>query len=99
MVASPRYSRSAISRLDRPLATWMRTSVSLGVRSGKAGRGLSAGRRANSTISLRVTEGASSASPRATVAIPEISVSGGESLSRNPLAPARSASKTYSSRS
>lgn len=44
---------------------------------------------------LSVPVAASSAPPRATVAMPETSGSGGESFSRNPLAPARSASKTY----
>ena len=43
MVASPRKSWLAISRLDRPRATWMRTSVSRGVRSGSA-RGALCGR-------------------------------------------------------
>ena len=47
----------------------------------------------------RVTDGASSASPAATTRTASTSSSGGAFLSRKPLAPARSASKTYSSRS
>ena len=47
---------------------------------------------ANSWISRLVIEGASSASPWATIRMPAASCSGGTSLSRNPLAPARSAS-------
>ena len=44
------------------------------------------------SITRRVTEGASSASPLATARIPSTSCSGGTSLSKKPLAPARSAS-------
>ena len=47
----------------------------------------------------RVTDGASSASPAATTRTASTSCSGGAFLSRKPLAPACSASKTYSSRS
>ena len=47
---------------------------------------------ANSWISRRVIDGASSASPPATTRMPSASCSGGTSLSRKPLAPARSAS-------
>ena len=50
-------------------------------------------------MSCRVTLGASSDSPPATTRIPSSSWAGGVSLSRKPLAPARSAPKTYSSRS
>jgi hypothetical protein len=45
----------------------------------------------------QVTDGASNDSPRAIVRMPSTSSAGGASLSRNPLAPARSASQTYSS--
>ncbi len=55
--------------------------------------------RANSPIRRRVTLGASSASPAATTRMAVSSSAGRVSLSRNPLAPARSAAKTYSSRS
>ena len=99
MVASPRKSRPAISRLDRPRAAWMRTSVSLGVRSGRAGRGLSAGAPREFGDQPPGDRGGEQRVAPGDGAMPEISVSGGESLSRNPLAPARSASKTYSSRS
>jgi len=44
------------------------------------------------SITRRVTEGASSASPLATARIPASSCSGGASLRRNPLAPAFNAS-------
>ena len=54
---------------------------------------------ANSSIRRRVTDGASSASPAATTRTAATSSSEGRSFSRNPLAPARSASYTYSSRS
>jgi len=47
---------------------------------------------------LRVTAGASRASPRATTRTAVRRSSGSTSLSRNPLAPARRAAKTYSSR-
>ena len=60
----------------------------------RAGRSL-----VNSWISRRVTPGASSASPAATTRTASNSRSAVTSFSRNPLAPARSASKTYSSRS
>ena len=60
---------------------------------------MSLGNRMNSSITRRVTAGASSASPLATARIPATSCSGGTSLSRNPLAPARRASYRYSSMS
>src|SRR5690606_30870544 len=50
-------------------------------------------------MSARVTFGDSSASPSATTRTACVSSSAGESLSRNPLAPARSAENTYSSAS
>ena len=46
------------------------------------------------SVTRRVIEGASSASPWATTRMPAASCSGGTSLSRKPLAPARSASYT-----
>src|SRR3954467_7565062 len=55
--------------------------------------------RANCRITRLVIAGERSASPAATVWIAAISCSGGSSLRTNPLAPARSASYTYSSRS
>ena len=58
-----------------------------------------AGRRAKSSMSRRVTDGASRASPAATTVIACTRSSRRTSLSRKPLAPARSASNTYSSRS
>ena len=54
---------------------------------------------ANCSMIRRVTDGASSASPSATTRTACSSSSGGAFLSRKPLAPACSASKTYSSRS
>ncbi len=59
----------------------------------------SGGIRANSLIRRRVMLGASRASPPATTRIAVIRSAGRVSLSRNPLAPARSAPNTYSSRS
>ena len=59
----------------------------------------SGGIRANSLISRRVMLGASRASPAATTRIAVIRSAGRVSLSRKPLAPARSAPNTYSSRS
>ena len=50
--------------------------------------------RANSSITPRVTAGASSASPLATIRTAATISSGGASFSMKPLAPARSASKT-----
>ena len=60
--------------------------------SGGAVRTDSGGRRTNSSITRRVTDGASSASPEPTALMPLMSCSGGTSLSRKPLAPARKAS-------
>jgi len=101
---------SAISALDMPRATSSSTSRSrsvstsmaracavgaLAVTAGLPGRPL----LANSPIRRRVTLGASSASPPATTRMALIRSAGSVSLSRNPLAPARSAAYTYSSRS
>ena len=55
--------------------------------SGGGGAPPRGGRRTNSSITRRVIEGASSASPLATARIPSTSCSGGTSLSRKPLAP------------
>src|SRR5918994_7656671 len=57
------------------------------------------GRCAKSSIRRRVIDGASRASPAATTATAWTRSSRRTSLSRKPLAPARSASKTYPSRS
>ncbi len=87
---------SLISALDRPRAISRSTSVSRWV-SALSGRGtgtLWRGRLAKSAISRRVTEGASSASPPATTCTACTSSAAVASLSRNPLAPARSASYT-----
>src|SRR6266545_2749699 len=54
---------------------------------------------ANAPISRRVTPGESKASPPATARTPWSSSSGSLSLTRNPLAPTRKASNTYSSTS
>ena len=54
----------------------------------------SAGRRANASISRLVTDGASSASPAAATRTAATRSARGASLSRKPLAPARSASYT-----
>lgn len=92
-------SVAAISLLDRPSAIRRSTSssrVDSGTSSGVPGTGLI--RSAYRPTSRRVTSGASSPHPVATVRMPCSSCAGGASLSRNPLAPARNASYTYSSR-
>ena len=86
-------SAVAISALDSPRATWRSTSVSRSVSPSSDGdrrRGVAAAE--NSSISRRVTDGANNEPPSATTRIAVISRSSGASLSRNPLAPARSAS-------
>src|SRR3954452_17849933 len=100
-VVSETTSSSAISALESPRARSLNTSSSRAVSSSRP-RGGSAGvgaALANSWIRRRVIDGASSASPSATTRMPATSCSGGTSLSRKPLAPARSASYTYSLRS
>ena len=93
-VVSLTTSSAAISALESPRATSRKTSSSRGGELVEPGGGAALGGRgvANSSISRRVIEGASSASPAATMWMPATSCSGGTSLSRNPLAPARSAS-------
>ena len=84
--------RPAISALLSPAATYRRISRSRSVRSASIGgdwRG--SGRAANSAIRRLVIEGAISASPAATVLIACSNSVGPASLSRKPLAPARSA--------
>ena len=78
------------------LALALGERVEAGVRLGVAAAPAAA---TNCSISRRVTFGASSASPSATTRTAASSSSGSVSFSRNPLAPARSASNTYSSRS
>ena len=95
-------SVAAISVLDRPRATAASTSVSRGVSCARARAGLvdgGAGWRRNSSTSRRVTLGASSASPPATTRTAASNSAGSVSFNRKPLAPARNASNTYSSRS
>jgi hypothetical protein len=100
-VVSPTNRAAAISALVSPRAIASSTSRSRAVSASSApGRGaLRAGALANSSIRRRVTEGDSSASPPATTRMAATSSSGGVSFSRNPLAPPRRASNTYSSRS
>ena len=89
-----RTARSAISALERPRATSASTSRSRSVSTSSGARRRptsGSGRRANSSISRRVTRGASSASPAATTRTAASRSSGRVSLSRKPLAPARSA--------
>src|SRR6266508_185781 len=99
-VAGLTTSRSAISSLDSPSAARAMTSRSRSVSASSAG--VDAGcldASAKRAISRRVTPGESSASPRATARRPWISSTGSVFFTRKPLAPARSASNTYSSRS
>jgi hypothetical protein len=90
---------SAISSLERPCATRATTSrsrlVSLSIPTAVTASG---GRATNSLIRRRVIAGDRSASPRMTTRSASSSPAGSVSLSRNPLAPARSARKMYSSR-
>ena len=89
--------RAPISVFDRPRAISTSTSRSRSVRSATASRAASVSRRlvgraAPSTrcsSSRRVIDGAMTASPECTVRIAASISSGGASLSRNPLAPAR----------
>ena len=97
VVCSAMTRVSLISALDRPRAMSRSTSVSrLGERAepGGDGRDVAPGRRVKSAISRRVTDGASSASPAATTRTACTSSAAVASLSRKPLAPARSASYT-----
>jgi len=99
-VAGLTTSCPAISSFDKPSATSAITPRSRSVsppRSGLARGGRTRG--ANSAISRRVTPGDSNASPRATARTPATSSAGSVSFTRKPLAPIRSASKTYSSKS
>ena len=82
----------AISAFESPRAIRTRTSRSRSVSSRRSSRGGAGARRANSSMSRRVTDGESSASPLATTRTAATSSSGGRSFRRNPLAPARSAS-------
>src|SRR5215204_2975093 len=93
-------SSSAISSFDRPVATQATISRSRSVSS--PSRGCGAGRRpvpAKRSITRRVTLGDSSEPPSATTRTARSSSAGSTSLSRKPLAPPASASKTYSSSS
>src|SRR5258708_15577683 len=86
-----RQSRAAISALVRPPATSSSTSCSRGVSRPSAGDGTGRECVANSAMSLRVTPGASRASPPRMIRTACRISSGVASLSRKPLAPARSA--------
>jgi hypothetical protein len=105
-VAWPTISASPISALLRPRPMRVSTSRSRGVSRSRPGSGGPApspppvgGRRAKSSTSRRVMDGASSASPAATTRMAARRSAGGVSFRRNPLAPARRAANTYSSRS
>jgi hypothetical protein len=102
-VVSLTTSSAAISALERPRAIRRNTSSSRAVRLASAAGGSrsdgSGSREAKRSSSRRVTDGASRASPLATTRIASTRSSGGTSLSRNPLAPARRADTTCSSRS
>lgn len=101
-VPRPMNRRVAISSLDSPSATSPSTSVSRGVSSTPCGSTMpvpGSGTPARRVSSLRVTAGARSASPRATVRTASCTEATGASFNRNPLAPLRIARQTYSSRS
>ena len=85
----------AISPLDRPRPTSVSTSRSRPVMPSMPGRrGAGADVAANWPMRRRVTPGASSASPAAITRIAARMSSRAMSLTRNPLAPARSAAYT-----
>lgn len=91
-VASLTYRRAAISAFDRPPEMRCSTSSSRSVRLATSGGVWAcAGVRANSSITLRVMAGSSSASPEATARIACTSCSAGAFFSRNPLPSARNA--------
>ena len=98
-VVSLMKSSRPISAFDRPRARRRNTSSSRSVSSPSSGGASWRGMRVKRAITRLVTLGERSASPAATVRIAARSCSGGSSLRTNPLAPARSASYTYSSRS
>ena len=91
IVVSARNSSCASSAFERPEASSARISTSRSDSSETAGEGgwTSASRAANRSISLRVADGAITASPAATVRTAAASSSGRASLRRKPLAPAR----------
>jgi hypothetical protein len=93
-VVSLMYSSRPISALESPRVMSSKTSSSREVRVETSGGGTRTWAWAKCRITRRVTAGESSASPAATVRTAASSCSGGSSLSTNPLAPARSASKT-----
>ena len=86
----------AISAFERPLAMYRSISRSRAVSSSSSGGALRAdagGRRTNSSITRRVIDGREQrVAARRRSWIASTSSSGGVSLSRKPLAPARSAS-------
>lgn len=97
-VWSVMVSRAAMSALDRPWAMRTRTSASRAVSPSTERTGGALTRcRVSSAISLPVISGASSGGPPATTRTAWSSPGKVASLSRKPLAPAVSASYTYSS--
>lgn len=96
-VAGLTTRRMAISSLDRPLATSVTISRSRSVSelsASAAGRSSAPWAERKLAIRLFVAAGDSRLSPRATVLIAASSSAGSAPLPRNPLAPARSDSKT-----
>ena len=101
-VASDRCSRRGDLRVGRALGDLQQhlpLPVGELVERVRVRRPAPAGPAANRSSSRRVVDGATTASPRCTVRIASSRSSGRASLSRKPLAPARSAAKAYSSRS
>ena len=98
--ASSISAASAISAFERPRATSRRSSTSSGVSSSiSGGRSSLLGMLANSATIRHVTLGTAARRRRRPCGSTRRFSSGGVSFRRNPLAPARRASKTYSSRS
>src|SRR6266508_3068177 len=91
-VCSEMTNSRAISAFESPRATRRNTSSSRAVRSSNAGGGFRDDVAAKRSIRRRVTAGAKSEPPAATMRMPARSCSSGASLSKKPLAPARSAS-------
>ena len=101
-VASLTKSRAPISRFEQPRheqAEAPPAPAGTASASRQPQPGPAPGYRAKRSTTARVTAGSSRPSPRAIVCTAAISSSGTASLRRKPLAPARSAPKTYSSRS
>lgn len=96
-VAGLMCRQSPISWLERPAATSVRTSRSLGVRTSSRSGSACTRLAAAASVTRCATAGERRASPEATARTASRRASGGVSLRRKPLAPRRMAAKTWSS--